>query len=73
MRKSSKNRNRDEMRREYDFASMEGGARGKYYEKYRDGSNIVLLDPDIAKAFPSESAVNEALRGILRTTRRRSG
>jgi hypothetical protein len=73
MKKSTKSRNRDEMRREYDFASMGGGVRGKYHEKYRKGSNVVLLDPDVAKAFPTESAVNEALRGILSTTRRRSG
>jgi hypothetical protein len=50
---------------ECDFSSMQGGMRGKYYEQYRKGSNVVLLDPDIAKAFPSEDAVNEALRSIL--------
>ena len=75
MKKLIERRSRDDMRQEYDFASMKGGVRGKHYEQYRKGSNVVLLDPDIAEAFPSEDAVNEALRGILRTTRavRQSG
>jgi hypothetical protein len=54
---------------EYDFASMKGGVRGKYYTQYRKGTNVVLLEPDVAEAFPTEDAVNEALRGILHTTR----
>jgi hypothetical protein len=54
---------------EYDFASMKGGVRGKYYAQYRKGTNVVLLEPDVAEAFPTEDAVNEALRGILHTTR----
>jgi hypothetical protein len=53
----------------YDFASMEGGVRGKYVARLRKGSNLVLLEPDVAAAFPSADAVNEALRGILRTAR----
>ena len=63
------------MKAEYDFAAMKNGVRGKYYERYRKGTNVVLLDPDVAKAFPTENAVNEALRGILITTRgvRRTG
>ncbi len=60
---------------QYDFDSMKGGVRGKYHHAYRSGTNVVLLQPDIAEAFPTESAVNEALRGILNTTRavRRTG
>jgi hypothetical protein len=69
MKKPSEHRNRDEMRREYDFASMTAGVRGKHYEEYRHGTNIVLLEPDVAEAFPTEDAVNEALRGVLKTTR----
>lgn len=69
MRKASKDRNHDEMRPEYDFASMSGGVRGKHYHEYRKGANVVLLEPDLAEAFPTEDAVNEALRGILTTTR----
>jgi hypothetical protein len=48
---------------------MKGGVRGKYYERYRKGSNVLLLQADVAEAFPTKHAVNEALRGILNTTR----
>jgi hypothetical protein len=50
------------MRPEYDFASMKGGVRAKYHTEYRKGTNVVLLEPDVAEAFPTEQAVNEALR-----------
>jgi hypothetical protein len=69
MKKPIERRTRDDMRTEYDFSSMRGGIRGKHYQEYRKGSNVVLLQPDVAEAFPSEEAVNEALRGILKTTR----
>jgi hypothetical protein len=59
----------DDVRPEYDFASMEGGVRGKYVRRVRKGTNIVLIEPEIAKAFPTEAAVNEALRGVLNTAR----
>ena len=59
----------DDLRPEYDFASMGGGVRGKYVARLRRGSNLVLLEPEIAAAFPSDDAVNEALRGVLNTTR----
>ena len=65
----------DDLRPEYDFASMKGGVRGKYIARLRKGSNLVLLEPEVAAAFPSAEAVNEALRGVLNTTRavRRKG
>ncbi|MGC2111807.1 MAG: hypothetical protein WA655_19985 [Candidatus Korobacteraceae bacterium] len=69
MKKPIERRSRDEMPPEYDFASMSGGIRSKHYQEYRKGSNVVLLQPDVAEVFPSEEAVNEALRGILKTTR----
>ncbi|HXU44138.1 MAG TPA: hypothetical protein VN783_01325 [Thermoanaerobaculia bacterium] len=59
----------DDLLPEYDFASMKGGVRGKYAAKLREASNLVLLEPEIAAAFPSDAAVNEALRGVLATTR----
>ena len=59
----------DDLRPEYDFASMKGGIRGKYVARLRRGSNLVLLEPEVAAAFPSAEAVNEALRGVLNTTR----
>jgi len=57
------------MRPEYDFAFMKGGVRGKYARRARVGTNIVLIEPEVADAFPTEEAVNEALKGVLSTTR----
>lgn len=57
----------DELRPEYDLrALLKGGVRGKYVARYRAGANLVLLDPDVARAFPDEAAVNEALRLVIR-------
>jgi len=59
----------DELRSEYDLRELlKGAVRGKYVERYRTGTNLVLLDPDVAEAFPSEQAVNEALRLVLQLT-----
>ena len=55
-----------DMRSEYDFASMKGGVRGKYVKRLKAGSNLVLLEPELAEAFPTDAAVNEALRAVLR-------
>lgn len=52
----------DEMLPEYDFS---GGVRGKYYERYREGTNLIILEPDVAKAFRDSAAVNAALRQFL--------
>ncbi len=60
----------DELRPEYDFSNMAGGVRGKYVERYRTGTNVVLLDPDVAKAFPTNASVNEALRLLLQISQR---
>ena len=57
----SKRRNR-EMRPEYDFS---GGVRGKYVDRYRRGTNVVLLDPELAVAFPDSKSVNDALRALV--------
>lgn len=57
------------MRPEYDFATMKGGVRGKYARRAGYGTNIVLIEPEVAEAFPTEQAVNEALKGVLNTTR----
>ena len=56
----------DDLRPEYDFASMQGGVQGKYAHRVRESSNIVLLDPDVAKAFPTEGSVNGALRSLIK-------
>jgi hypothetical protein len=52
----------DELRPEYDFSNMTGGVRGKYVERYQTGTNVVLLDQDVAKAFPTSTSVNKAQR-----------
>jgi hypothetical protein len=52
----------DEMRAEYD---LRGGVRGKYYERYRQGTNVVLLESDLADVFRDSETVNEALRQYL--------
>ena len=57
---------RDELRPEYDFSTMKGGVRGKYVDRYRAGTNLALLEPDVAEAFPTDETVNEALRTILK-------
>jgi hypothetical protein len=54
----------DDLRPEYDFSQMKGVG-DKYVERYREGTNVVLLDPDIAVAFPDAKAVNDALRSLL--------
>jgi hypothetical protein len=45
------------------------GERGKYAERYRQGTNLVLLEPDVAKVFPDEQSVNEALRLVIELTK----
>ena len=56
----------NEMCEEYDFSQMSGGVRGKHFEEYQSGTNVVLLAPDVARQFTSSEAVNEALRGLLK-------
>ncbi|MFB2971174.1 hypothetical protein ACE1CD_19560 [Aerosakkonema sp. BLCC-F183] len=65
MNKEIENEMEDELRSEYDFSQMQGGVRGKYIERYRTGTNLVLLDPDVARAFPNDMAVNDALRMLI--------
>ena len=62
MRKESVKRGRDDLRREYDLARLTGGVRGKYYKQVTAGTNLVLLDPDVARAFPDSNSVYRALR-----------
>jgi hypothetical protein len=55
--------NSDEMRTEYDFS---GGIRGKHYQAYRAGTNVVFLDPDVAAVFTDSATVNQALRDLVK-------
>jgi hypothetical protein len=54
-----------ELRKEYDFSQIQGGVRGKYAKEYQDNNNLVLLEPDIAKIFPTAESVNKALRLLM--------
>jgi hypothetical protein len=57
----------DELRPEYDVKSLlKGGVRGKYAARYRTGTNLVLLEPEVARAFPNEKTVNEALKLVIK-------
>lgn len=70
MKKEVENEMEDDLRPEYNFAQMEGGVRGKYVERYRAGTKLVLLDPDVAQAFPNDAAVNDALRVLIQIAQR---
>lgn len=68
-KKVEKRVRRDELRREYDLSKLNGGVRGNYVERYRAGTNLVLLSPDVAEHFPDEQAVNKALRSLISSTK----
>lgn len=60
----------NQMRAEYDLSQLKGRVRGKYVERYRAGTNLVLLESDVQEAFPDAEAVNEALRMLMKVARR---
>jgi hypothetical protein len=62
MKKTPSKPSTREMRAEYDFSA---GVRGKYVDRYRRGTNVVLLDPELAQAFPDSKSVNDALRALV--------
>ena len=67
MSQESKPSKKEEMRAEYD---IRGGVRGKYYERYREGTNVVLLEPDVAAVFRNSQSVNQALRMLIDLARK---
>jgi len=69
MKSEDRNIEDDDMRAEYDFASMAGGVQGKYTERYKAGTNLVQLEPDVAAVFRDESSVNKALRILIDVAR----
>ena len=64
--KKAKDLDRDTMRPEYRREDLGTGVRGKYYKQYMSGTNLVLLSPEVAEAFPTPEAVNSALRSMMR-------
>ena len=69
MKKAESEMEDDELRPEYVFSELKGRTRGKYAERYKEGMNLVLLEPDVAAAFPDAKAVNEALRLLMKVAR----
>lgn len=65
MRKESPGAIDDELRPEYDLSQLKGGVQGKYYRQATAGTNLVLIEPDLAQAFPDEESVNRASRLLL--------
>jgi hypothetical protein len=69
-KKTEKRKQRDELREEYDLPKLGGGIRGKYTARYKAGTNLVLLSPDVAEHFPDDRSVNSALRRLIRVAKR---
>ena len=70
MKKNSIKKQDDyELREEYDLSKMTILPKGRFDPKHRIGNNVIVLEPDVAKAFPSDEAVNEALRLLLKASK----
>lgn len=64
---------RNDIRPEHRREDLGPGVRGKFYEEFRQGTNLVLLSPDVAAVFPDDKAVNDALRSLVQVAQRASG
>lgn len=62
MKKASAKRRNDDLRPEYDLSQLKGGVRGKYYREATAGTNLILIEPELADVFPDTESVNRALR-----------
>lgn len=67
MKKAPERKRSDELRPEYDLSQLKGGLRGKYHRQAITGSNLVVIEPDLAALFPNSKAVNQALRALVRS------
>jgi len=65
MKKPSAARRNDDLRPEYDLARLAGGIRGKYYREAVAGTNLILIEPELARVFPDSESVNRALRLLM--------
>jgi hypothetical protein len=65
MKKAAKNKLEDDLRPEYDLSRLKVAGRGKYAKKFRKGTNLVLLAPDVTEYFPDGQTVNSALRSLI--------
>ena len=73
MRKPHNRRLGEDLRREYDLSTLKGGVRGKYAERFRRGTNLVLLSPDVAEYFHDDESVNSVLRSLVSLAKARVG
>jgi hypothetical protein len=62
----------DDLRAEYDSSVLKNGVRGKYVRRYRAGTNLVLLAPEVVQAFPDDESVNEALHLLMKAAKKQS-
>ena len=69
MKKASASKRNDDLRPEYDLSRLKGGVRGKYFRRAAAGTNLVLIDPDLAGLFPDSETVNRALRVLAGAAR----
>jgi transposase-like protein len=67
MKKTPSKRRNDDLRPEYDLSQLKGGVRGKYYQQAIAGTNLVLIEPELADVFPDSESVNRALRLLADT------
>ena len=73
MKKASAKSLDDDLRPEYDLSQLKGGVRGKYYRQAIAGTNLVLIEPELAKVFPDTQSVNRALRLLADTAEAATG
>ncbi|MCP4347841.1 MAG: hypothetical protein GY795_20250 [Desulfobacterales bacterium] len=66
MNRNTYNETDDDLRPEYDLSQMKDGVRGKYASKYKEGTNLILLESDVAEVFKDNESVNEALRLLIK-------
>ncbi len=67
MSKNDKTSLDDELRPEYDLSQLRGRVQGKHFERYKRGTNLALLAPDVRAAFPDDESVNRALRLVMQS------
>jgi hypothetical protein len=67
MKKASAKKHKDDLKPEYDLSQLKGGVRGKYYREAVAGTNLVLIEPELADVFPDTETVNRALRLLAST------
>ena len=65
MRKANSSGLSDDLRPEYDLSKLKGAVRGKYAKRFRQGTNLVLLSPEVAPYFPDDNSVNAALKSLV--------